>query len=181
MLIEDGATGSKAKVDNKNRLHVHAQDDDRTEIVESGKAWSLSFETITTTDAGDYFIYMSNTGAETYIVTDMFFTVSAATTLDVQKVTGTAVFSAAVAMTTPSLNLGSAVLPSGVWTADVNTTGLTSGGTLFHLEGVAAQPNQVTFHGGIVMPPGTAMAILSRADVAISGTINMFVIDTVTN
>lgn len=184
-LITDGkGRGFVAGVDGKNRLDVHAQDDDRTEVVETGKAWSISFDNTTPAGNDDYFLYMKNTGSETYIVTDFIYSATADTTIEVRKVTGTPTFAGSEVPITPvSLNLGSAVVPTGTYSSDSDITGLVNGGVLFYLEAEAGVSQAQPFHGGILMPPGTALALLSDvgAGPVIKGTVNMFVIDVATN
>ncbi len=186
MLVEDGkGRGFSAAVDGKNRLEVHAQDDDRTEVVTTGKAWSISFDGTTPTDADDYFLYIANSSTDTYILTDFRIFSTANTVVEVRKVTNitTVGYTSEVPIIPVSRNLGSATTPSGTFSSDANITNLINGGVLFYIKLVAGVYTQMKTSAGILIPPGTSVALLSDtgAGPVIQGTVSLFVIDVVTN
>ena len=176
MHIDDGAgKGFRAQVDSKNRLDVHAEDESRREAIDSGKAWSLSFDKIDPAGSDDYFAYIKNTGSVTYVITDLRVWSTVKGTVEVHKVTGTAAHAAVVAMSVVSRNLGSAVTPNVTANADTNTTGLTNEGVLEHIFVAADDLVEMRLRSGIVLAPGTAIALFwDTATGILQGTFTMY-------
>ena len=176
MFIEDGTgKGFRAEVDSKNRLDVHAENESRREGLDSGKSWSLAFNVTDPAGADDYFVHINNTGSATYIITDIRTFSTVAGSIEVHKVTGTASYAGAVALDITSRNLGSAVLPTGTFNSDTNTTGLTNAGVLMYMYHPANTNTDLLLRAGIIVPPGTQIALLWDTGTGIlSGTISMY-------
>jgi hypothetical protein len=176
MLIEDGrGRGTRAAVDAKHRLDTHAESEDRRENFDSGKAWSMSFDAIDPAGADDYFVYLSNTSAEDYVITDLRLSSTVAGILEIHKVTGTPSYVSESSLDITSRNMGAAVVPGGVYNSDVDITGLTSQGILFFLALEVGKTVQLKTSSGLLLTPGTSIALRWDTGTGVlTGSVSMF-------
>jgi len=161
MRIQGGnGTGAEAFVDSEGRLSIFAtvETEDKHVNKHRGKVWSLPFTT-TPVAAGDYFFYMKNTGTEDYLITDIRIDAASAEVVSINKVSGTASFTAGGAISPVNRNLGSALTPAITVQYDTDTTGLTDGGELYFLTCEANSLAHLRASSTIIVTPGSSVAL----------------------
>jgi len=157
MAVIKGPDGQVASVDNENRLSTLAVTESfERHLNTEEKVWSIYF-TVTPTGANDLFFYLKNNGTKDLFISNIRVSSTVATTLFYRVVTGTA--SAGTDSAVTSRNLGSANSPDATIQHDVDFTGLTSGGILFHEEiDTANSLRHLSIACGIIIPQGQAIA-----------------------
>jgi hypothetical protein len=163
MRLEDGkGNGYELEVDAKNRALVLAISEPDNFFInqQSGKVWSIPWENVVNAGANDYIIYIKNTGDKDLRITDIRLSASAATQVEIHKVTGTAGGSP-TAITSVPRNLGSAETPSADLYSDPDITGLTSAGTIFFMHcPVADTLYHIRTSSNIIITKNQAIALL---------------------
>lgn len=170
MKINDGTgTGRQARVNFLNQLDAYSSTEqyDRTYNKLYGQCWSVESNT-TPVGANDFIFYFKNTGSESYCLTDVRASAAGASTLTINKVSGTPTFAAGADLTPVSRNLGSSATMTATIKEDTNTTGLTDEGTLFFLEcDTANKLYHLSTSSNVIIPPGTAMAVQTDGTTAV--------------
>lgn len=168
MIITSG-TGTRydAKVDSEHRLHTFSvTEPEDKHINREGKTWSVLSNT-TAVGTGDYIFYFENTGTEAIAITDVRAIAGAATTLYIDKVSGTPTYTAGSDLTPVARNLGSSKTITATIKEDTNTTGLTNDGTIFFIRcDTANELVHLRTTSNIIIPQGQAIAL--RTSVATS-------------
>ena len=154
-----GANGELADVDNKNRLQTYATTQDLAQTLLLNGLLHSVFCQVTPVGAGDYFLYIKNTG-----VVDIGFNMvkvssSVPTKIMIESVIGTPSYVSATPAEITNMNLSSTGSPTVDAQFDTNITGLTKDGHLTFMEaGVADTIYDSNVFGGIVLPQGKAVA-----------------------
>ena len=159
-IIQDSATGKTVRVDNENRIAAFAvsQSEDKHTNLE-GFYNSVYFE-VTPAGAGDYFLYLQNTGVDEISITDIRISSTVPTNILLHKVSGTPVYVTGTDAQITNRNLGSSKVPSVVSKLDTDITGLENEGVLLFQECPAAD---TLYHfrtsSNIIIPQGQAVAL----------------------
>lgn len=126
----------------------------------TGKVWSLPFEGLNPAGADDYVVYIKNTGAKDLAISDIrIMADTAATQIEIHKVTGTAAGGSAI--TPVSRNLGSAAIPTATIESGTDITGLTTAGTIFFIQcDTVLREYHLSTSSHIIIPKGTAVGLL---------------------
>jgi hypothetical protein len=169
MKLEDGTgKGNFAQVDTSNRVLTFSvtEPEDKAQN-KIGEVWSVHANT-TPVGANDYIFYFKNTGSTTIAITDIRVSAAGASTLYIQKVTGTPTFAAGADLTPLARNLGSSKTITATIKEDTNTTGLTSEGLIFFIEcPVAATLYHLSTSSNIIVPQGQAIAMYTDGTTAV--------------
>lgn len=161
--IEDGTgQGFSAKVDNENRLATSAVTETIGRHINRivNKNWSLPFDGLNPTAAGDYVLYIKNTGNSTLIINDVRIkTDTAASQIELHGVSGIAVGGTTLAAVNKTI--GASEVPTATIETGVDITGLTSDGIIYYIHCDTAEAEQhLRTSSGIRIPKGKALAIL---------------------
>ncbi len=161
MRIEDGAGGGfGAKVNAANQLWTMGNNLTLEQFVnhDQGRVFSLPFDAIDPTSTDDKFMYIKNTGVTTeFVVTAIRVSSTTAGFLRVKRVTGTA--SAVAAVAPVPRNLASVRTLSAIIGTSSDITGLSDDGTLMTETLSANTFLEVVVDSGIIITPGTAIAL----------------------
>lgn len=178
MIIQDGQRGYTAKVDEENRLYTYAVTEHQDKHSNTEGRYSSVYFEVTPVGADDYFFYLKNTGLDTKVITDIRISSSVATTIFVDKISGTPSYVTGSDPEITNRNLGSSMSPDVTLKYDTNITGLTREGLLFFQEcPVADTMYHLKTTSTIYIPQGQSIAIrrsaatgLLRVVVSLSGT-----------
>ena len=177
LQIEDGhGSGKTLKIDSEGRATVLAvtQPEDLHINQENGKIWSIPFDGLNPAGAGDFVVYIKNTGNKTLKISDIRVTAdTTATQLEVHHVSGTVAGGSAI--TPVTRNLGSANEPSGIIESGTDLTGLTSQGILFFIQCVTVgKEEHLHTTSNLLLTKGTAIALLVETATAnLTGVISL--------
>jgi archaellum component FlaG (FlaF/FlaG flagellin family) len=140
-------------------------DVDATINEKSGKVWSIPFEDLNPAGNDDYVLYIKNTGDKVLHISKVKFAASAATQVEIHRVTGTA--SGGTAITPVSRTLGSAATISGTVESGTDITGLTNAGIL---DIVSCKETDTDYESieasNLRIPKGQALAVLVEVGTA---------------
>lgn len=164
-----GPNGQIAEVDIENRLSTKAISEayDRHINKHEGKVWSV-LQSTTPVGANDYLFYFKNTGAEDIYITDIRASCAGASTLWIQRVSGTPTFTAGADLTPVTRNTGSTKTIDATIKEDTNTTGLTDDGTIFFIEcPVADTLYHLRTSSNIIVTQGQAIAMYTDGTSAV--------------
>ena len=133
-----------------------------------GRTWTLKL-TETPVGVGDYIFYIKNTGADTLAITDVRAIAGAATTLEIDQVSGTPTFTAGADITPAARNGGSKKTPTATIKSDTNTTGLVvEHSSLYPLRCDTADKLAIlSTSSNLIIPQGSAYAIRSTVSTSI--------------
>lgn len=128
-----------------------------------GKTWSILSESLAV-GPGDYIFYFKNTGNEPLEITEIAITSSAATTIYLDKVSGTPTHTAATTLIGVSRNPSKLKSITATIIQDTDTTGLNNDGT-YHFQrcAVADTHYNMLSVSGVIIPNNTAVAIRTSA------------------
>lgn len=124
-----------------------------------GKVWTILSNT-TAVGAGDYILYIKNTGTDQLEISEIQALAGTATTLYIDEVTGTPSFTAGVDLTPLNRNIGSNNTITATIKEDTDTTGLTLlGSHLVQRLAVADTQYYQKPASRIIIPGGSAVAV----------------------
>jgi len=144
--------------------------------IAASQVWSFSFRDVDPVGADDFFMTLENDGEFNYLITD--FRLYCSTTVgrvDIHRITGSPIFTAPTIIDSVNRSTQSVASPKLIVTSDTDTTGITSGGILFHmnLSELDTDFNLRSSAGIDVTPNGKVALSWSAATGTISGQITV--------
>jgi len=176
--IEGSGDGGRntVQVDSKKRAFVKSVSESADAVInrESGNVWTLPFDGLNPTGAGDYVVYIKNTGDKTLHIDEIALSADTATTqVELHGVTGVAAGGSTLAPV--SSTVGSSASPSATIQSGADITGLTSSGIHRFIQCAVVNTEYVIeISERIRIPKGQALALLVETATAnITGTITL--------
>lgn len=159
-----GPNGNIANVSDAGSLQVAATTQSLAEAFNFNGLIFAATGLVTPAGAGDYFLYIKNTGTLDLAATIFSFSASVPTEIKVDHVTGDPIYVGETAAEITNLNLGSSNSLPAIVNFDTNITGLTKVGQLFFEECAVAETRYTQgIISSIVIPQGKAIAIRRMA------------------
>ena len=160
-IIRDASSHAGAKVNDFGQILVEAttSSEDRHININHQEVWTLPIAATDPVGAGDYFFYFKNTGSETYFITDIRLTSTVAGGAHLKHVSGIPTYVSATTIVPVNRFLGSSKTPAATINKDVDITGLSDEGVLFHLQIEANKEHHMRTSAGVMVPPGQAFAL----------------------
>lgn len=175
--IRDPQTHTGARINDFGQMLVESttKPEDRHVNREHQEVWSLPFRNITPVAADDFFFYFKNTGAATYVITDVRGATTVAGYIDICHVSGTAVHTADTDINPVNRFVGSSKTPLATIKTDTDVTGIVDEGVIFSLDvATVNQLHHLRTTAGIIVPPGQAVGLRwSEATGAMSGVVSI--------
>ena len=176
MQINDGkGTGYTAEVNSANQLETRSVSQNRAEWENHNHAKAFAFffsQAAGDAAATEYLGYIKNDSDDDMVVDEISVHATAADSIYVVQVTGTA--AGGTAVVPKNMNLGSGLTASCTTMKHTNITGLTQSGTrLLNFNLAAAGFIVRTPYPSILMPKNTAIAVVTSTDQAQTLSVNI--------
>ena len=177
MLIQGAISGKFADVDDNNMVKADSVSRTKDNFIngESGKVWSLSFDSIDPAGAADKFFYIENTGSEPLRITDIRLSSTVAGIVHVKKVSGTPVYVSETVVSGVSRRTGKSPTLQATANTDTDITGLSDEGTWFYIDVTDAGGSaHLRTSSNIIIDSGDALALeWSAATGILTGTVSI--------